>query len=213
METLGKIFGSDARVKIMRLFLFNKSQSFDIDDVADRSLVARPEVRKTLTALTKIGFLRRKEFTKKIPLRATKSNPQPGFRKKKVSGWTLDKSFDLIDPLSELLINSELVREKDLLARFKKIGSLQLCILSGLFVQRFDDEVDIFLVADRIKRDLLVKEVRKLESEIGRELSYAVFDTKEFLYRLSMYDKLARHVLENEHRVLLNKIPELNSLR
>jgi hypothetical protein len=42
-----------------------------------------------------------------------------------------------------------------------------------------------------------------MEAEIGGELSYAVFETKEFLYRLNMYDKLVRDILDYPHEVVV----------
>ena len=66
MEHLGKIFGSPYRVKIMRLFLFNEKDVFDIDDIVVRSMVKRPDVRKELSMLTKIGFLEKKLLQKRF---------------------------------------------------------------------------------------------------------------------------------------------------
>jgi len=206
MESLGKIFSNDHRVKIMRLFLFHESEAFDIDEVVTRSIVKRPDARKELNMLTKIGFLKKKSFTKKVPNKVTKKNPTPGFKRVKTQGWVLDMKFDLVLPLQELLINSELVKEKDIIKRFKKIGKLKFLALSGLFIADENRKVDILIVGDKLKKDQLAKEVLTLESEIGRELSYAVFDTNEFNYRISMYDKLIRDVLENHPQILLNKI-------
>ena len=41
-----------------------------------------------------------------------------------------------------------------------------------------------------------------MEAEIGSELVYAIFDTKEFTYRLNMYDKLVRDILDFPHEVI-----------
>ncbi len=200
MDTLGKIFGSNTRVKIMRLFLFNQGSVFDLDDVVSRSLVKREEVRKELLALEKIGFLKKREFTKKIILASQK------VKKKKIKGWILNKGFDLIGPLTSLLIDSELVKEQDITKRFKKTGALQYLVLSGIFLQDDDRKIDILIVGDRLKREMIEKEIQKLEAEIGSELAYAIFETQEFQYRLSMYDKLIRDIVENPHRTLLNKL-------
>ena len=54
-----------------------------------------------------------------------------------------------------------------------------------------------------MKRGKIEMGIRKLEAEIGTELVYAIFDTKEFLYRLSMYDKLVRDILDFPHEVIL----------
>ena len=193
MESLGKIFGSNNRVKIMRLFLFNQSDIFDIDDIALRSLVKKTDARKELSMLSKIGFLKKKTFIKKI------------IRKQTV-GWVLNNKFDLSEPLKTLLIDSELIREKDLITRIKKTGTIKLLALSGLFVKDNNRKLDILIVGDRLKRTLLEKEISKIESEIGRELSYAIFETEEFNYRIKMYDKLIRDIIENEHKMLVNKI-------
>ena len=159
MESLGKIFSNDHRVKIMRLFLFHESEAFDIDEVVTRSIVKRPDARKELNMLTKIGFLKKKSFTKKVPNKVTKKNPTPGFKRVKTQGWVLDMKFDLVLPLQELLINSELVKEKDIIKRFKKIGKLKFLALSGLFIADENRKVDILIVGDKLKKDQLAKEV------------------------------------------------------
>ncbi len=206
MESLGKLFGSQQRIKIMRLFLFNENEAFDANDVIKRSMVKRADVRKEINLLLKIGFLSKKSFSKKIPKKPTKKNPNIDFKTLKTKGWILNYNFDLIKPLRSLLINSELVKNKDITKRLKKSGTIKLLILSGLFIQDFDRNLDILVVGDKLKRDLLKREITKLESEIGRELSYAVFDSSEFDYRIKMYDKLVRDVIENNHMVLVDKI-------
>ncbi len=206
MENLGKIFGSNNRVKIMRLFLFNESTAFDIDDVTKRSMIKSPAARKEIALLLKIGFIKKKTFTKKIAKKASKRNPNPGFKSIKKNGWILNHKFSLVNPLHVLLTDSELINEKGLVTRFRKTGNIKFIALSGLFVRDSERKLDILVVGDKVKRNILNKEIIKLESEIGRELSYALFDSKEFNYRISMYDKLIRDVLENDHKRLVNKI-------
>lgn len=206
MEKLGKIFGNQYRVKIMRLFLFNDTDVFDIDDIVKRTLVSNTNTKKELNMLTKINFLKKKTFTKQVSKKTGKNSKSSGFKSKKVSGWVLDKKFELIEPLKSLLIESELIKEKELVNRIKKTGTIKLIVLSGLFISDEDRKLDILIVGDRNNRNLLNREMKKVESEIGRELMYAVFDTDEFEYRIRMYDKLIRDVMENEHRLLVNKI-------
>ena len=206
MESLGKIFGSNNRVKIMRLFLFNQYDVFDINDIVLRSLVKKPDTRKELSMLSKIGFLRKKTFIKKTTKEGKGKNAKQKITKKQTTGWILDSKFDLADPLKTLLIDSKLIREKELIARIKKTGTIKLLALSGLFVKDYNRKLDILIVGDRLKRAIFEKEIVKLESEIGRELSYAIFETKEFNYRIKMYDKLIRDLIENEHQMLINKI-------
>ena len=84
-----------------------------------------------------------------------------------------------------------------------------MVIVSGVFIQNPDSRVDMLIVGDKIKKNKVENEIRKLEAEIGSELTYAVFDTKEFSYRLNMYDKLtrkrSRNSPEKKHKRLSTK--------
>jgi hypothetical protein len=45
-----------------------------------------------------------------------------------------------------------------------------------------------------------------MEAEIGKELVFASFETADFHYRLGMYDKLIRDILDYPHQKLLDKL-------
>lgn len=206
MELLGKIFGSKHRVKIMRLFLYGESLPFDIDDISSRSRVKKPDARKELAMLTKIGFLNKKSFSKQIEKPRKKKTDEITYKTLKKKGWVLNPRFELIKPLQILLLDSELINEKDLVKRIRKSGTVKLLVLSGVFVSNDDRKIDILIVGNKLKKDSLVREIQIIESEIGRELQYAFFDHAEFNYRISMYDKLIRDILENNHIKLINTI-------
>ena len=48
--------------------------------------------------------------------------------------------------------------------------------------------------------------IKNIESEIGREIRYAVFDTPDFQYRYNMCDKLIRDVLDYPHEKVIDKL-------
>ncbi|MEK7569265.1 MAG: hypothetical protein AAB500_00015 [Patescibacteria group bacterium] len=179
MEILGKIFGSAGRVKILRLFLLNKGKGFKVAEIAKRSRVATNAVRRELRTLDKVGFARRKG-----------------------TDWSFNSNFPYAAELEELLVNSDTIDHKEIGEDFRKTGRVKLLILSGIFIKNKDSRVDLLLVGERLKRAKIDEKIKKLEAEIGSELSYAVFDTKEFIYRLNMYDKLVRDVLDFPHVVL-----------
>lgn len=195
METLAKLFGGQSRVKIMRLFLLNKNKVFEIEDVVSRSRVIRTNARKELNALSTMGFIKQKMFTKE------------GSRggKKKVSSWTLNSSFRYLGSIRDLLIDPDLIREGDFVKRFKPIGKIKFMIVAGVFIgKQKDSRVDIMIVGDRIKKNSLRQIIKGLEAEIGKELDYVVFGSKEFKYRIDMYDKLVCDVLDYPHERLID---------
>ena len=101
------------------------------------------------------------------------------------------------------MVRSGKLDKEELLHNFKKVGQVKLIIVSGVFIKSDGSRVDLLVVGNKLKKSKIEKEIRKIEAEIGMELVYAVFDTKEFIYRLNMYDKLVRDILDYPHEVLL----------
>jgi hypothetical protein len=187
MEILGKILGSPARVKLMRLFLLNPTKGFLNKDIAKRSRVSTEITNKELKLLSSINFI-----------------------KKHAKGeWFFNTSFKYAPEIEDLLINSDSLDKNIILETFKKVGKVKLLLVSGIFIKNKDSRVDLLIVGDNMKRSKIEEGVRKLEAEIGAELEYALFDTKEFNYRMNMYDKLVRDIIDFPHEVIL-ETKELN---
>jgi hypothetical protein len=91
-----------------------------------------------------------------------------------------------------------------------RAGKLKLVIITGFFIQNTDSRIDLLVVGDTLRKGTLENAIAMVEAEIGREIRYAAFDTADFNYRLKMYDKLIRDVLDFPHEKILNKlnIPE-----
>ena len=101
------------------------------------------------------------------------------------------------------MVRSDSINKEKILDNFKKAGRVKLVVISGVFIKNEDSRVDLLIVGDKLKKAKIEEGIRKLEAEIGAELVYAVFETKEFLYRLNMYDKLVRDIIDYPHEVLL----------
>ena len=181
MEILSKILGSPAKVKLMRLFLLNSTKGFTNREIVKRSRVNANLINKELKILSSIDFI-----------------------KKHTNGeWFFNNSFKYTSEVENLLINSDSLDKKTILETFKKVGKVKLLIVAGIFIKNKDSRVDLLIVGDKMKRSKIDEGIRKLEAEIGTELAYAVFDTKEFNYRMNMYDKLIRDIVDFPHEVIL----------
>ena len=164
----------------MRVFLLNPKTGFQGKDLARRCRVSPEIVRRELRTLVSIGFAKRHS-----------------------KGWVFNPEFKYVDEVEDLLINSDTVDKRALAEVFRKAGKVKLLIVSGVFIKNKDARVDLLVVGDGMKKNKIQEEIRKLESEIGKELTYAIFDTKEFVYRLNMFDKLVRDILDFPHEVLI----------
>jgi len=202
MDILGKLFDSSARVKIMRLFLLNTEDSFENSDVVQKSKVTAAVARKELAMLNKVGFINKRSFFKEISVKVKNSKP----KKKRVSGWQLNNEFSLLYPLHNLLVSSEPLGKKEIINRLKRCGNIKLIVVSGVFIQDSDSRIDMLIVGDRLKKNVINNVLSVIESEVGKELSYTSLETPEFKYRLSVYDKFIRDILDYPHIKVVDKI-------
>lgn len=198
MEILGKLLGGVARVKIMRLFLLNPDTGFEGSDVSERSRLAPAVARRVIVQLAGMDLITKRTFTKEMKNRRTGK-----VTKKRVQGWFLNPEFPYINELRQLLVEGEFFKHAELAKRFKPAGRIQLLVVSGIFIQDSESRLDLLIVGDNLKKNLIQKVVSVLESELGKELAYAVFETADFRYRISMYDKLLRDVFDYAHEPLI----------
>lgn len=203
MDTLSTIFGSEARVKIMRLFLFNPEEVFDFDMISEKSKVSRDTAKKEIAVFEKAKLIKKKFFSRNISKKIGKKIKDV---KIKSSGFYLNQDFSYITALKQLLIKTKTLEGGEIVKRLSKSGRLKMVIVAGVFTQDKDSRVDIFIVGDNINKSSLSNIIHSLEAELGRELTYACFETQDFQYRVGMYDKLIRDVMDYPHQVLLDKI-------
>jgi hypothetical protein len=202
MDILGKLFGSAARVRLMRLFLMNTEEVFDKGEVGKRSKIAGDTLRKELRLLEEVGLIKSRVVVKMRPKRSGKDG---ALEKKKVNGYGLNVSFPYLTPLKSLVTEIALGKE-DVAGRFKNCGQMKLIIVSGIFIDEADSRVDILIVGDKLKKPVIEGVLRRLEAELGKELTYGVMETVDFEYRFGIYDKFIRDIIDYPHLVVLNKL-------
>lgn len=187
MDPLGKLFGSMALVKIMRLFIFNEEEAFTTDEVAFRTKTSKDTARKELKHLMNAEVIRK---------RSTKSP----------IAYMASARFAHYEALKTFLRSATGITDARIATSLKKVGSLRLVALSGLFTGVMESKVDLLIVGDRLDERAISAVIRTLEADLGRELRYAAFATPDFRYRLGVYDRLLRDVFDYPHRLVIDKI-------
>jgi len=172
----------------MRLFLFNPEKVFGTSQIVERVKSGSDKVRKELLTLEKMGLIKR---------RGGKSNG---------AGFVMDSHFPYLTQLQNFLINIEPLHPKEIIKKINKLGNIKLIVIAGVFIQEPESRVDMLIVGDGVKKTALENTIKLLESELGKELKYAYFTTQDFQYRLSMFDKLIRDVLDYPHKKVLNRL-------
>ncbi|MEK7596129.1 MAG: hypothetical protein AAB564_01080 [Patescibacteria group bacterium] len=187
-NVLDKLFGSSVRLKIIRFFMLHPEEIFSGKEAAKRVRSSAAAARREMALLKNINFI---VFEK---------------RKKKTEGAKLNPLFPFHDALKRLVLDSFSVSREEILRKIKKMGRIKLIIISGIFLQDKESRLDMLVVGDGVKKGSMERVLKWLEAEMGKELNYALLSEKEFLYRLEMYDKFVRDILDRPHEKLLNKL-------
>jgi hypothetical protein len=195
METLEKLFGGLAKAKLIKLFVFNPGVQLSKDDIISRAKVNQSESRRALSILIKLNLVKQK----KIWIDGANA-------KRKVQGFTLNTEFQYLKELQAFLLQIASITEKEIISRLQRAGKLKLVVTGGVFLQNWDGRLDLLIVGDNLRQSAALNAVRSIEADMGRELTYAIFETEDFRYRYGLYDKLIRDMLDFDHKAILDKV-------
>jgi DNA-binding Lrp family transcriptional regulator len=204
-DPLSILFGSTARVKLLRFFLFNPSKEFLFDDISRRAKLVRRTARTEISALEKAGVIKQK--TLYIEVEGKK-------KKMKAIGYALNKDFQELQALQTFLFETAPIDGKNLLKHLRQAGTLDFVGISGVFMRDFEQRLDVLLSMKKFDQTKVEKAIRSLEAEVGMEIRFAAMSSDDLVYRVGLYDKLTRDFFDYTHQVLVDKInitDEVNS--
>lgn len=199
---LENLLGSVPRARILRLLIRNPDERFHFEVLVSRSQV-RPEVaRAELKKFVRLGLILRSADrvagTKKIRGRTQ-------FRK--VPTYQANKDFIAFRELRALIGQASVAPRKKLLRQLNAVGRIKLAVLSGIFISDGDNaRIDLLVVGDNLNRRKFSAFLARTESELGKSIHHTIMDTEEFRYRMDMYDRFLRDILEYPHEKLINKL-------
>ncbi|MEZ4103738.1 MAG: hypothetical protein R3B60_00430 [Candidatus Paceibacterota bacterium] len=196
-DPLSILFGSTARVKLLRFFLFNPSKEFTFDDMCKRARLVRRTARTEISALERAGVITSR-MVPTLLLGKTK--------KTKVLNYSLNKKFPELQALQTFLFETAPIDGKNLLRHLRKAGVVDFVVIAGLFVREFEQRLDVLLAMKKLSQSKVESAIRSLESEIGIEIRFAAMTSEDLLYRVGMYDKLTRDIFDYKHQILVDRI-------
>jgi hypothetical protein len=201
MGTLEKLLGP-ARIKLIRLFFLNPESVFASKDVVRRAQLSPAQVRKEIALLTELDFIKKASVQMVVSSGIKGKKPQ----KKRINGFALNPLFSLLEELRNLALTAAPISKQTLVERLRRVGRVKLVVLAGIFIKDPSSRIDMLIVGDAFNKSGVERIMKSLEADIGKELAYALMDTKEFKYRFGMYDKFVRDIMDYPHEVLLDKL-------
>ncbi|MFH1233324.1 MAG: hypothetical protein V1649_01575 [Patescibacteria group bacterium] len=202
---LDKLFGSKTRMKILKLFLLHPLDKFYIRQLSRDLKLQLNSARRELNNLESFGILSSSAGNEQenSPTPLCQGGEKGGGQEKKY--YRANQEFVLFDEIKALIVKAQILYEKDFVVKLQSIGKVKLLVLSGLFVNNINSAIDLLLVG-KFNKVKLVKLIHELESGLGKELNYTIFDPHEFKYRCDITDVFLFSILDSKKMVVIDEI-------
>jgi hypothetical protein len=188
-----QLFGSKTRVKLLQLFYSNPNRSFYVREITRKIDEQINSVRRELANLLSIGIISSDNNNNRLYYEVNQKY-QHHRALLSIFGNSSSVSGSIAKPSSE-------VTE---LAELKKIGNIELALLTGRFTRDDSSGVDLLIVGD-INQSKLNKYVADLEAKEGKEIRYATMEPDEFEYRIQINDRFVNKIRDAKKQILINK--------
>jgi DNA-binding transcriptional ArsR family regulator len=181
---LKRIFTSNTRIKLLTLFILNEDEEFYIREITRKLDEQINSIRRELDNLKKAGFLKSKLKNRK-------------------KFYVINKSF-YIYPELKGIIKKSLSEESDISKELEKYGKIKLLVLSGVFIEKETESVDMLIVG-QIDRTKLTHYLNN-ELSTPRPVKFAIISEEDFRYRINLNDKFIKDLTQSQE----NKTPIKN---
>lgn len=202
-DPLAILFENQARIKLLRFFLFNTDEKFAFEDITRRARLVRR------TARTEVNVLLRAKIIKKCVIYL---DQEGGKKKLKVEGLMIDRDFPYLLPLIDFFQLTAPLNAKMVLNHLNKAGKFDVVVSAGVFVHEPEQRIDLLLAMKNAAVEKIETAIRGIESELGMDIRFTLLETSDLQYRLGMYDKHTRDVFDFKHEILVDKINLSNEL-
>lgn len=182
---LKRLFTSNTRIKLLTLFLSNPEQEYFIRELTRKLNEQINSIRRELDNLKKTGLLKSKTKNRK-------------------KYYVVNKDFTLFEELKSIFIKA--LSSNEILAQeLAKLGDIKILALSGQFVEKPTETVDMLIVGD-IDREKLTDYINNnLRSK--RPVKFTIMNEEDYRYRLSCKDQFVTQLTtSSSSHIPINKI-------
>ncbi|MDD3285453.1 MAG: hypothetical protein PHG95_02360 [Patescibacteria group bacterium] len=206
---LAQIFGSNARVKIMKTFLSKPEQKYYTRQLARDLNLQVNSVRRELENLENIGLIKQEEGEALASEIKEKAKTGDKNLKNEKKYFTIERNFLLFPELKSLFAKANLLSCQDFLKDAAEFGEIKQLWLSGIFSGDTSAPTDMLLVG-KIKKDKFVKKLQSLEADLNKEINYTLMDESEYEYRLEIHDIFLNRIRQSRHLKIISGEEENN---
>ena len=206
---LNALFGSEARVKLLNLFLLHPETKYYIQQIARELKLTSNSAQKEIDSLVKLGLIISApapiiQMTEDAaPTESKKSNKKNEDKKLEKKYFEINGQFILYPEIKALFIKSQILSSQKFISSLEKNFQPKLLILTGFFTNYPEAQTDLLIVGN-VKRPAFLKLISELEKDLGHEINFTILDDKEFKYRQEIMDIFLYNILEGKTIVLID---------
>ncbi|PKM88967.1 hypothetical protein CVU83_00805 [Candidatus Falkowbacteria bacterium HGW-Falkowbacteria-2] len=207
---LAQIFGSNARVKILKTFLSKPEQKYYTRQLARDLDLQVNSVRRELENLQAIGLLKLEEApaAKETSTKTSASKDlETKSNKNEKKYLVVNRDFLLFNELKSLFAKANLLSCQDFIKEVSAAGDVKRMWLSGLFTGDLSSPTDLLAVG-KIKKDAFLKRLHTLEADLNKEINYTMMDEDEYDYRTQINDIFLHKIRQSRHLKVIEPTEE-----
>ena len=182
---LKRLFTSNTRIKLLTVFLMNIDEEYFIRELTRKLDEQINSVRRELENLKKMGLLKARAKNRK-------------------KYYHVNKNFIFLDELRGIIIKA--VSSQDKITKdIAKMGDVKLLALSGQFLNKETETVDMLIVGSLDKERF----ARYLSEDLRtkRSVKFTIMNEEDFKYRKECNDKFIAEIISDpENQILIDKV-------
>jgi predicted transcriptional regulator len=191
-----QLFGSKTRVKLLQLFYSNPNRSFYVREITRKIDEQINSVRRELANLLSIGIISSDNNNNRLYYEV---NQQYEYYPALAAIFGKGGSKMLAAVGKEVTPATD-----DDTSALKKVGNIELALLTGQFTRDESAGIDMLIVGD-VNQAKMNKYVSEMEAKEGKEIRFAVMDGREYEYRHQVNDRFLHKVIDAKKQILIDK--------
>jgi len=193
---LNALFGSEARTRILNLFLLHPEQKYYLRQLSRELNLQVNSVRRELDNLVKFGLIVEEKSSEKSSQKESRGDKKY---------FTANRLFLLYPEIKALFIKAQILSSQKFIDGLQKICQPKFLALTGLFTNYPESQTDILIVG-QVRRPAFLKLIKNLEKDLGREINFTIMSETEFKYRREIMDIFLYNIVEGKTIILIDNL-------
>jgi predicted nucleotidyltransferase len=188
---ISRIFGSKVRKSLFKLYFTNPDSAYYPRELERMLDIPVSMIHKELMRLQKEGLL-------------------TSARKANSVFFSLNKAYPLFDELKSIVFKTIGI-QGELKKALDSIKGIKTAFIYGSFARNQADassDIDLFIIGE-IDENKLVREIRKLEKGLKRDVNYNLYSEKDFTKKKKEKDSFIKDLIENPKLFLIGEKHDL----